>query len=70
MEQTKRNSNKRMRTLAGIVILLAAGIGIGVWVYQTQFAQTSGEEVYVTPVSTLMGNLENGMRNRFQGIVE
>ena len=63
-------NNKRNRTILGVIIAVIICIGAGVGIYELLFSEDANEEVYVSSVSGLMGNLENGMRNRFQGIVE
>ena len=63
-------NNKRNRTILGVIIAVIVCIAAGVWIYKALFSEEANEEVYVSSVSGLMGNLENGMRNRFQGIVE
>lgn len=63
-------NNKRNRTILGVIIAVIICIGAGVGIYELLFLENANEEVYVSSVSGLMGNLENGMRNRFQGIVE
>ena len=62
--------NKRNRVIIGIIVAAIVCVGAGVWIYEALFSEQANEEVYVSSVSGLMGNLENGMRNRFQGIVE
>lgn len=62
--------SKKNRTILGVIVAIAVCIGAGVGIYELLFSEQGNEEVYVSSVSGLMGNLENGMRNRFQGIVE
>ncbi len=66
----EQKGKKKSGGVIALLCVLAVCVGVGIWAYQTYFTETSDEEVYVTSVSTLMGNLENGMRNRYQGVVE
>ncbi|MBQ9633148.1 MAG: efflux RND transporter periplasmic adaptor subunit [Lachnospiraceae bacterium] len=62
--------DKKKRTIIGVAVVLLICVGVGLFVYRELFSETANEEVYVSSVSTWMGNLDNGMRNRYQGVVE
>ena len=64
------NGSGKRKTIIGIIVALIICICIGIAVYHFLFSDTDEEEVVVSSVSTWMGNLDNGMRNRYQGIVE
>lgn len=66
----EQKGKKKTGSIIAALCVIAVCVGVGVWAYQTYLPEKSEDEVYVTSVSTLMGNLENGMRNRFQGVVE
>ena len=60
---------KSFLVVGGIVIAAAAGAG-GWYYYNNSQAGASGEDtVYVSSISTLMGN-DLGVQNRYAGVVE
>ena len=71
MEQVRNFfGDRKKKTILGVIVALVVCIGLGIFIYRELFSETANEEVYVSSVSTLMGNLDNGMRNRYQGVVE
>ena len=62
--------NRKRQNILIVVVSVAICVVAAVVIYRTLFSEVASEDVYVSSVSTLMGNLENGMRNRYQGVVE
>ncbi len=62
--------NKKRRRIIGVAVAVIICVVAAVIIHRELFSATASEEAYVSSVSTLMGNLGNGMRNRYQGVVE
>lgn len=62
-------TTKKAKIMAGLVAG-AAVVGIGAFALFSNKSTETADAVYVTSVATLTGKLENGMRNRYAGVVE